>query len=148
MDAAVPADVEPKVHELDSAFVYDLGDLEKVAQKGRVQREHAALDAWAIVDAELDGFAKREAGREAVPSLTALRQHFETVRAEVLSTGKLDADAATRLLVNRLLHGPTQALREAAGDAETRAELERSLQRLYGIDPRNAPGSDDESGGR
>jgi glutamyl-tRNA reductase len=86
-----------------------------------------------------------------VPSLTALRQHFETVRAEVLSSGKLDADAATRLLVNRLLHGPTQALREAAGDAETRGELERSLQRLYGIDPRNAPGSgdsDDQSGGR
>jgi glutamyl-tRNA reductase len=66
----------------------------------------------------------------------------------VLSTGKLDADAATRLLVNRLLHGPTQALREAAGDAETRAELERSLQRLYGIDPRNAGGgaSGDDGG--
>ena len=151
MDAAVPADVEPKVHELESAFVYDLGDLERVAQQGRVQREHAALDAWAIVDAELDAFAKREAGREAVPSLTAMRQHFETVRAEVLSTGKLDADAATRLLVNRLLHGPTQALRDAAGDAEARAELERSLQRLYGIDPRHggggAPGGRGGQGG-
>jgi glutamyl-tRNA reductase len=146
MDAAVPADVEPRVHDLDSAFVYDLGDLERVAQEGRVQREHAALDAWAIVDAELDAFARREAGREAVPAVTALRQHFESVRAEVLSTGKLDADAATRLLVNRLLHGPTQALREAAGDAETRAELERSLQRLYGVDPRNAQRGAGEGG--
>ncbi|MBK1697136.1 glutamyl-tRNA reductase [Rhodovibrio salinarum] len=145
MDAAVPADVEPKVHDLDSAFVYDLGDLERVAQEGRVQREHAALDAWAIVDAELDAFAKRAAGREAVPSVTGLRQHFETVRAEVLATGKLDAEAATRLLVNRLLHGPTQALREAAGDVETRAELERSLARLYGIDPREGGQSEDDA---
>jgi hypothetical protein len=50
------------------------------------------------------------------------------------------------LLVNRLLHGPTQALRDAAGDAEARAELERSLQRLYGIDPRNVGGPDGPGG--
>jgi glutamyl-tRNA reductase len=149
MDAAVPGDVEPAVHELDSAFVYDLGDLERVAQEGRAQREQAARDAWAILDAELDAFTRREQGREAAGPATALRQHFEAVRQEVLSTGKLDAEAATRLLVNRLLHEPTQALRDSAGEPADRAELERSLKRLFGVDPRGpgAAGRDREDNG-
>jgi glutamyl-tRNA reductase len=134
MDAAVPADVEPAVDQLDSAFVYDLNDLEQVAQEGRAKREAAALAAWRIVDEELDAYARREVGREAVPAVTALRRHAEGLRAEVLASGKLDASAATRLLVNRLLHEPTQALREAAQDPAERAALERSLARLFGID--------------
>jgi len=147
VDAAVPGDVEPAVHDLEPAFVYDLGDLEQVAADGRVQREAAALAAWRIVDEELDAFQRQRGARGAVPAVTALREHFEALRAEVLTSGKLDAEAATRLLVRRLLHEPTRALRDAAAEDEAeRAELERSLNRLFGIDPRGA-GRQGGSGG-
>ncbi len=137
MDAAVPGDVDPAVHDLEPAFVYDLGDLEQVAADGRARREAAALAAWRIVDEELDAFQRQRSARDAVPAMTALRDHFEAVRADVLTSGKLDAESATRLLVRRLLHEPTQALRDAAAEDEAeRAELERSLRRLFGIDPR------------
>ena len=66
--------------------------------------------------------------------MSALRRHFDGVRAQILSDGKLDAEAATRLLVNRLLHDPSEVLREAATRPESEAtQLERSVERLFRI---------------
>ena len=53
-----------------------------------------------------------------------------------------DAEKATRLLVNRLLHDPTRRLRQMAGGRRDEAELERAgdlLARLFDIS-----GEDDE----
>ncbi len=135
IDAAVPRDVEPAVAALDSAFVYDLADLESATDVGRQGRMDAAEVAWSIVEAELSAHLADSAERRAVPSVTALREHFETVRQEVLANGKLDAEAATRLLMNRLLHDPSEALRRTAAQAPgDQAELERALRRLFRID--------------
>ncbi|RDD60989.1 glutamyl-tRNA reductase [Ferruginivarius sediminum] len=132
MDAAVPGDVEPAVEDLEPAFVYDLGDLERVAQEGRARREAAALAAWRIVDEELDAFQSRQSQRDAAPTLAAFSERLETLRAEILASGKLDAEAATHQLIRRLLHEPSRVLRSAATTDEAElAELERSLQRLF-----------------
>lgn len=144
VDAAVPGDVEPAVEEMEPAFVYGLGDLERVAHQGRTTREKEALAAWRIVDEELDAFLRQRGERAAVPAVTALRQRFEALRAEVLADPRLDAEAATRLLLKRLLHDPSEALREAAahGGAE-RAELEQSIRRLFRLDVRERCGTQD-----
>lgn len=149
VDAAVPADVDPAVAALDEAFVYDLGDLESVALQGRVGREAAARAAWAIVEEAVSAFARQRAERAAVPAVAALRSHFEAERRRLLTEhAGLDAAAATRLLVNRLLHGPSEMLRALAaeGGAELaeQAAAERLLSRLFRLDERNAAG--DEAG--
>ena len=80
----------------------------------------AAAEAWAIVEQELASFARTRAERDAVPAIVALRRHFEAVRAQVLRQANGDAVRATELLVNRLLHDPSEALRRiAAGEGET-----------------------------
>lgn len=155
VDAAVPGDIDPGVDAFDAAFRYDLADLERIAAEGLARRETAALDAWRIVDAELDAFQARRREREAVPAVVALREHAERLRAEVLSDAKLNADAATRRLLQRLLHGPTRVLRHAARESEAeRAELEVSLRRLFALDETGqdgggnsgtAPDSDDDA---
>jgi glutamyl-tRNA reductase len=43
----------------------------------------------------------------------------------------LDADAATRLLVNRLLHAPSEALRDVAGRDGDAAAMEALMRRLF-----------------
>jgi glutamyl-tRNA reductase len=43
----------------------------------------------------------------------------------------LDAEAATRLLVNRLLHAPSEALRDLAAGEGDAAALEELLRRLF-----------------
>lgn len=137
VDAAIPADVDPDVAGLDEAFVYDLADLERVALQGRVGREAATQAAWTIVDEAVAAFARQRAERAAVPAVAALRAHFEAERRRLLAEhGGLDAAAATRLLVNRLLHGPSEALRSMAADAggaglAERAAAERLLLQLF-----------------
>jgi glutamyl-tRNA reductase len=134
IDVAVPGDVEPEVNDLDGAFLYDLDDLERIAAIGRAGRDVAALDARKIIDEEVTRFLRRNAGRNADPTLTQLRAHFENVRKSVLaeSDGR-DVDAVTRRLINRLLHDPSMGLKEMASNGDP-VEGEHVLRRLFGLD--------------
>jgi glutamyl-tRNA reductase len=143
IDAAVPADVDPAVDRLDDLFLYGLDDLEDVALAGRAGREAAAHAAWDILDAELAAYLERCRARRAVPALQQLRAHFERVRADVLASGEADPGEATRRLVNRLLHDPSEVLRQLAGDvAESRAEA--LLRRLFRLEGGPVPQPDEE----
>lgn len=135
VDASIPGDIDTAVERLDGAFLYSLDDLESVAMRGRASRETEARTALNIIDDEVAGFLRGRAARAAVPTLTALRRHFETARDDAIADAGGDADKATRLLINRLLHGPSEALREIAalgsdGTTDLR-ETERALNRLF-----------------
>lgn len=135
VDASIPGDVDAAVERLDGAFLYDLNDLEGVAMRGRASREHEAGAAMEIIDEEVDSFLRGRAERAAVPTLMALRRHFEIAREAAIADAAGDAEKATRLLINRLLHGPSEALREiAARGSEGAVDLrqaERALNRLF-----------------
>jgi glutamyl-tRNA reductase len=134
IDAAIPGDLAPDIDALDGAFRYDLEALERVAMVGRATREAAAKDAWRIVEEEVAKFLRGRAERAAVPALAALRKRFEDERARVLAeTPALGADDATRLLINRLLHDPSEALRDLAADdgPYDRAAAEALVRRLF-----------------
>jgi glutamyl-tRNA reductase len=145
IDSAVPGDIEPAVHDLDGAFRFDLGDLERLAIEGQSARAAAVDPAWAIVDAEVAAFAAGAAIRQADPAVVALRRHFEAVRDRVLAENPgADGPTIARLLVNRLLHAPSDALRELAANAavDDGAELvaiERLLARLFGAAEADRP---------
>lgn len=148
IDAAVPNDIDPAVEALDGAFVYSLHDLEKVAEAGRRSREAASMDAWRILGGELDAFRKARLAREAGPVVADLRAHAERIRQEVLAEKPDDAEAATRLLLARLLHEPSEALRHAAAeDPGNRTLFERLLRRLFRLEVGSAAGGG-PSGGR
>jgi glutamyl-tRNA reductase len=138
IDTAVPGDVDPAVDAIDAAFLYTLDDLEKVARVGLEAREKAAGDARAIIDDEVRAFLRRRAERAAVPVLDALRRHFEASRQAALDDAGGDAEKATRLLVNRLLHSPSTALRSAAAeggpDAKELDAIARALRTLFSLD--------------
>lgn len=136
VDAGIPGDIEPAVNREENAFLYDLNDLEHIALAGRATREAAAQAAWAVLEEEMAAFLKARAAREAVPAITALRDHLEALRAEALAAGHGDAEKATRLLVNRLLHDPIRALRDLAehGDEPATRAAEALLRRLFALD--------------
>lgn len=145
LDGAVPGDIEPATDRLEEAFVYTLDDLERTALASRTSREDAAGQAWHIVDDEVALWRQRQVEQTAVPVLIALRRHFEETRSEILTANpQADASEATRLLINRLLHHPSRAIRELAGmmksiDADGSTAHEKLVRRLFQL-----PIGDDE----
>lgn len=135
IDAGIPGDVEAAVNRVDNAFLYDLDDLERLAEKGRAQREKAGQEAWAIVSAEVNAFLQRRAERTAVPTIAALHRLFEGERTRALAESHGDAEKATRLLIGRLLHHPSEVMRALAsqGAGEELTAVETAIRHLFAL---------------
>jgi len=147
IDAAIPGDVDPMIDALADVFRYDLADLEQIAVEGQAGRAAAAARGWAIVGEEVARFRRERAAREAAPMVVALRRHFEMARAEILAEGPTDAATATRRLINRLLHDPSELLRRAAASGETTmnaAALEQALREMFRLGDGEAADEEDK----
>lgn len=132
VDAALPAGIDPTVQDLDGAFLYSLGDLERLALDGRAMRAGAVAAAEAIVDEELALLIERIGSRDAGPAIRDLAQRFEQERLRALADAGGDAERATGLLVARLMHGPATELRRLAGnDPLALAAAEKLLVRMF-----------------
>lgn len=119
VDCGVPEDIDPVIDRLDDAFLYTIADLETLARSGMADREEAAVKARKMVDEAVTAFRRLRAEQDSVPSLVAMRRHFDDVRRHVLTEhAGADAVEATRLLVNHLLHRPSETLRRIAGDGD------------------------------
>ncbi|MDP8986096.1 MAG: glutamyl-tRNA reductase [Pseudomonadota bacterium] len=129
VDLAVPRDIEPTVVELEDIYLFSIDDLQQLIDENRQQREVAADGARLLIDEEVARFLAEARAKEAGPAIRALRQRADTIRQQtleqarrMLSAGKTPEDALEYLansLTNRLLHAPTQALREASGAFES-----------------------------
>lgn len=135
VDASLPRDVEPAVDRIDDAFLYDLADLERLALDGQAGRRSAAEAASAIVDEEVAAYLQGQRERSATPALSALRGHVEELRVEALLEAGGDAERATHILVQRLLHAPSVRLREIAADGGDLTSAENLIRTLFGIVP-------------
>jgi glutamyl-tRNA reductase len=138
VDAAVPADIDPAAGDLEGAFLYRLDDLEELARQGLAGRAAAAAAAREIVEREVEAFLGDRAGRVASATVTALRAHFAEARENALREAGNDAERATRLMMNRLLHEPSAALR-ALGVAGGAKEAEALVRRLFGLEEDEEP---------
>jgi glutamyl-tRNA reductase len=141
VDLAVPRDIEPEAGELDDVFLYTVDDLAEIVAENRDARRAAVEQAEAIIESQVMQFMQWMQVRESVPLIRALREQGEHARRLELERAlrrlQRGDDPASVLesfsqgLTNKLLHPPTQALNEAAGD-ERRA-LAELLARLFRI---------------
>jgi glutamyl-tRNA reductase len=143
VDLAVPRDIEPEVAELDDVFLYSIDDLKGIVQGNLDARRSAVEQAEVIIDAQVGQFMHWMQGRESVPLIRALRDQAEDARKyeveralRLLARGddpKQVLETLSQGLTNKLMHAPTQALNEAAGDE--RRKLADTLARLFRIRP-------------
>lgn len=133
LDLAVPGDIEPAVHRLDEAFVYDLGDLERVTHEGRTGREAEAAKAEALVEDAVVGFAHRRSVQDAGPDIARLRAHVEAQIVAAAGEGP-ESEAVARRIAGRLLHAPSQALRRRAAEGRLDDDAWALINELFGLD--------------
>ncbi len=130
VDAGLPRDVDTAVDRLDDAFLYDLTDLERLALEGNRSFSRAAER---IIAVEVDTFLKGRIERTATPALAALRGHVALLREQVLKEAGNDAERATHMLAQRLLHTPSERLRAMAHANEDIEAAERLIRTLFDI---------------
>ncbi|HXN84838.1 MAG TPA: glutamyl-tRNA reductase [Candidatus Binataceae bacterium] len=141
IDLGVPRNFHEHLNEIENIYLYDIDDLDAVAQKSLGGREREAEKAEQIVDEEIDGFLKWLGELDIVPTIKDIRVSMERLRDLELTRhrawlGTLEPaereriEMLTRGLVNKLLHRIMSGLRQHEGsspDAIHVAEVARQL---------------------
>ncbi len=141
VDIAVPRDVDPAAADIAHVTLLDMEDLTAFAEIGRAERRGEIVAVRNLIDEEVVRFNNTSASRKIEPLVKLFRSEVEALRiAEVdRRNGVVDdatlaeVDAATRALLNKLLHSPMAALRETAGTAKGE-RLAEALQELFDLD--------------
>jgi glutamyl-tRNA reductase len=147
VDIAVPRDLEAGIGELDDVYLYTIDDLDKIIVAGQSNREAAAVDANRILQDETQRYLSIERSKEVAPLITALRDHGDTIRRQVLEQARrrlakgTDQDEVlefvTSSLLKKILHQPSVRLREA-GEQSDQAFID-AIAELFGLDKSNKP---------
>ena len=142
VDIAVPRDIDPAVGDLADVYLYTIDDLDQVILEGQSNREAAAGDANRILRAETERYLSIERGKEVAPVITALREHGDDLRSDVLEQARRRLakgadpddvlDFVTASLLKKMLHNPSVRLRAAGEQADQ--QLIDAARELFGLD--------------
>jgi glutamyl-tRNA reductase len=139
IDIAVPRDIEAACGELEGVTLYDIDDLQAVVARNRQVREDERAQAEAVVEDEIQRFARWMGTLDVMPTITALREHGDTIVEQVLAEneGRWESasprdrariEALARSLMARLLHEPTIRLKSVDRDGgHGRVQFAREL---------------------
>ncbi|HEX2118730.1 MAG TPA: glutamyl-tRNA reductase [Acidimicrobiales bacterium] len=129
VDLGMPRDVDPAVAELPGVSLLGLGDVEAFVAAHLDQRRQEVGPVRAIVAEEVGRWVEATTARQATPTISALHQRAEDIRAAELARyrnrlagleprEREAVEALTRSLLGKLLHDPTVRLKDAAGSAK------------------------------
>lgn len=150
VDVAVPRNVDPRVHDLNNCYRYDIDDLEKIVADGMKERRSEADAAERLVQTEVDQYVTMARQLEITPTIVALRERVrstlgseldKTLNSRLKHLGEDDRKALGVMLeaaANKILHAPTRALKQG------KPELIEAIRALFEIDDEvPAPAADD-----
>jgi glutamyl-tRNA reductase len=138
VDIAMPRDVEPSVAAIPGVYLYNMEQLQEVAQANLRQRHTEASKVDSIVDTTTDRLTSWWRSQSALPTIKDLGDTAETVRQQEVGRAlrKLphlsDDDVQTvekmsQAIVKKLLHHPLLSLKETPEDSEFAAALRRAF---------------------
>lgn len=141
IDMAVPRDIAPEVDRHPNVTVHDIDQLKSYLDGAIARRRNEVPRVETIIAQELDTFWNEVEHIAVRPTIAKLRQKAESVRQTELERALHDLDhlqdadkqrvaALTKVLVNKLLHQPTQHLRTSQADSV----LVKAVQELFELE--------------
>jgi len=143
VDIGVPRNIDPDVNKLENVFVHTMDSLSQIVNQNMSRRRTEIPAVNAIILEELTAISHWFEALQVNPTISDLREMFESVRAEEVKKNinrfaKEDrdlVDLVTKRIVNKLLHLPTTNLKntngESADDRHTRIHAIRTLFGLH-----------------
>jgi glutamyl-tRNA reductase len=142
VDIAVPRDIDADVAELEDVYLFTVDDLQSVVNENLEGRRQAAREAGELINSEVERFAHSLKTRDAAPLIRRLREDADRTRQRtleqarhMLAHGKSHDEVLNFLantLTNRLLHAPSQRLRDAAETGD--GEILEAIADIYRLD--------------
>lgn len=147
IDIAVPRNIDPAVDGIEHAFLYDIDDLQRVAERNMQARKEVAEQAEAIVTEEVARLEARLRERDVTPTILSLQEELEAIRLDAIERyrGRLGTltieqeqalEGLTRGIINKIAHGPISEMRRHAAaqmDNENarEGELISAVKRIF-----------------
>jgi len=135
VDIAVPRDLDPKLAELDSVFLYDIDDLQGIVEANLQERKIAAEKIELMIEEEIVQFKQWINTLGVVPVISALRQKALAIQAETMESierkmpNLTDRERKllskhTKSIINQLLRDPIVKVKELSGEANAQESLD------------------------
>ena len=141
VDIALPRDVDGRAGNIGNVFLFDIDDLRKIVDENLARRRADWPTAEDIIARAVLEYRAWYEARTAVPLIKRLRADAERVRQEEVEKAlkglehlgeeeRQKVELLSQQLINKVLHGPTVRLREAAASDEGAAVL-RAARYLF-----------------
>jgi glutamyl-tRNA reductase len=141
VDIAMPRDIDAAVREVEGIFLYDLDDLENVADNNAAEREAAVVAAKKILQAEAQGFHHRLMTERTVPTIVAVRSRLDEICRQELDSFRQesgpfskDQDEMLNAIMSRMTQRIARSLARELKDLPEKVQQEQmttALQRLF-----------------
>ncbi|MBI2167249.1 MAG: glutamyl-tRNA reductase [Candidatus Omnitrophica bacterium] len=137
IDIGVPRNIEPEINTLDDVYLYNIDDLQEVAQSNLRLRRNEIRQAEALIEEAVEDYLGWVEQLQAGPTIQSLQEYFDSLMAEELERlGPLAPEEKKRFeefarrLRSKFLHAPLEALKESSRTGSVRRTLE-SLHTLF-----------------
>ena len=138
IDLAVPRNIDPAIERIDGAYLYDIDDLQQVADANRERRRCEAARAEEIVAGEVRSFHRRIDSEDATPTIVELRARVDGLRAVELEKclrklGPISIEQRQSVerfatqLTNKILHQPIVELKK-------NESMRRTIRMIFGLE--------------
>jgi glutamyl-tRNA reductase len=144
IDIAVPRDIDPQVNTIDNVYLYDIDDLQEVAEANMKDRQHEARKAEEIVTTEVEQFCRWYQSLELVPTIVSLQDKMEEMRKKELEKTlsalpkcsdkeRRAMEALSEAIVKKILHGPISLLKKQDRNSEGESYVD-VVKKLFRLD--------------
>jgi glutamyl-tRNA reductase len=144
IDIAVPRDIDPQVNTIDNVYLYDIDDLQEIAESNIKDRLQEARKAEDIVAAEVEKFCRWYETLEVVPTIVSLQEKMEKMREKELAKTlsalphlsakeRRAMEALSQAIINKILHGPITHLKKTGLNSEGEAYVD-VVKKLFQLD--------------
>ena len=144
IDIAVPRDIDPRVNDIPSVYLYDIDDLQGVLDQNVNSRKEGALEAESMVEEHSAKFIRWLDGLKVLPTILKLKNKMEIIKESELewAFGKLDPmsedekkiiEKLAERIIDKVLHEPLTGLKKES--SSTLGTLySDTIQKIYNLD--------------
>ena len=136
IDIAVPRDIDPRVHELENVYLYNVDDLQSVSESNLHLRRKQISDAEKIIVAATHEFESWLESLRARPAMDSLENHLDKILTQELGrlAGRADLDPeiireTQHRIKSKILHEPYEKIKEASKNGG----VKRYLEAIYSL---------------